>query len=100
MLIGDGGLHGPAVGRVVGEGVGGQPGALVDHRGIPEAAVLVFLDAHAVPDGQTHHEAGEEIEVVLLTHAEVSKMCDDPAVQIDAKAWGVLYLYQQLGRFT
>ena len=65
-----------------------------------EAAVLVFLDAHAVPDGRTHHEAGEEIEVVLLSHAEVCRLCNDPAVLIDAKTWGVLYLYQQLGRFA
>ncbi len=65
-----------------------------------EAAVLVFLDAHAMPDGRTHHEPGEEIEVLLLSHAEVCRLCDDPAVQIDAKAWTVLYLFEQMGRFV
>jgi ADP-ribose pyrophosphatase len=65
-----------------------------------EAAVLVFVDAHAVPGAQTQHEHGEEIEVVLLDHAAVCRLCDEPAIRIDAKAWSALYLYQQLGHFT
>lgn len=65
-----------------------------------EAAVLVFVDAYAPKGAQTKHEAGEEIEVLLLTHADACRLCDEPTVRIDAKAWGVLYMYQQLGRFV
>ena len=43
-------------------------------------------------------EATEVIEVVLLDHAEVCRLCDNPGLAIDAKAWGVLHLYKKLGR--
>jgi len=65
-----------------------------------EAAVLVFLDAHAPAGAQPKHEAGEEIEVLLLDHAAVCRLCEQPDLGIDAKAWSVLYLYQQLGQFV
>ncbi len=64
-----------------------------------EAAVLVFVDAHAPPDAKPHLDGGEEIEVVLLDYAAACRLCDEPAIRIDAKAWLALYLYQMLGRF-
>lgn len=65
-----------------------------------ESAVLVFVDVRAplAPPVQVL-EPGEVIEVVLLEHADVCRLCDDPTARFDAKAWSVLYLYQQMGRF-
>lgn len=62
-----------------------------------ESAPLAFVDVHQPPGGRQTLEASEDIEVILLDHAQVCQLCDSQ-VRIDAKAWTVLYLYQQLGR--
>jgi ADP-ribose pyrophosphatase len=62
-----------------------------------ESSVLAFVTARATPDGKPRLEKSEEIEVQLLDYAQVCALCDSGA-RIDAKAWAVLYLYQQLGR--
>ncbi len=62
-----------------------------------ESAVLVFVTAKAPPGSVTAHEESEEIEVVLLDHAEVVALCNSSA-RIDGKAWAVLLMYQMLGR--
>ena len=76
---GDRGLDGPAVRRVVSEGLRGQPGALVDHRGIPQAAVLVFQRdgaAMVIDPGRTsgvseQHEREQASDPGLAGHQPV-----------------------------
>jgi ADP-ribose pyrophosphatase len=63
-----------------------------------EAVAMVFVDAHLTPEALPKLDASEDLEVVLLDFAGVCRLCDDASARIDAKAWGVLYLYQQLGR--
>jgi ADP-ribose pyrophosphatase len=65
-----------------------------------ESAYLAFVDVRATPDTKPRLEASEDIEVLLLTLPEVSRLCDDPSARMDAKAWTVLYLYQQLGKLA
>jgi len=62
-----------------------------------EAVALAFVDVRRLEGGQQKLEAGEEIEVCLLDWAQVSALVDS-SVRIDAKAWCLLYHYQQLGR--
>src|SRR5262245_22556347 len=62
-----------------------------------ESAVLVFVDVRSTSETKQKLDVSEDIEVILLDHAAVCRLCDHPDLPIDAKAWGVLYLYQQLG---
>jgi ADP-ribose pyrophosphatase len=61
-----------------------------------EAAAMAFVDVRGTVN--PHLEASEDIEVILLDHPAVCRLCDDRAALIDAKAWTVLFLYQQLGK--
>lgn len=63
-----------------------------------EAAALAFVDVCGEPGSAQSLDASEDLEVVLLTYDELSKLCDDTTQVIDTKAWAVLFLYQQLGR--
>ena len=65
-----------------------------------ESAALVFVEARATPKTKPKLDASEDLEVVLLDHAGVCRLCDDPTARIDAKAWATLYLYQQLGQLV
>jgi ADP-ribose pyrophosphatase len=62
-----------------------------------EAVALAFVDVRET-GGRQKLDQSEEIEVVLLDYAKVRTLCDDRTVRIDAKAWLVLHLYQQLGK--
>jgi ADP-ribose pyrophosphatase len=62
-----------------------------------ETAAMAFVDVQRTEKGIAALEASEDIEVMLLDHAAIGRLCDDPDVRIDAKAWMTLYLYQQLG---
>jgi ADP-ribose pyrophosphatase len=61
-----------------------------------EAAALAFVEVRGTPCS-SHLEASECIEVMLLDHEGVCRLCDDHAPNVDAKAWVVLYMYQRLG---
>ena len=63
-----------------------------------EAALLAFVDVRGELGAVQTLEPGEEVEVMLLDYEGLCELCDDPTQVIDAKAWMVLYLYQQLGR--
>jgi ADP-ribose pyrophosphatase len=65
-----------------------------------ESAVLAFVDARATPDAKQHLDHSEDLEVLLLGFEEACALCENRDVNIDAKAWSVLFLYQQLGRFV
>ncbi len=62
-----------------------------------ETAVLVFIDVAGKPD-TANLEKSEDIEVLLLDMASVSRLCDSPGMAVDAKAWATLYMFQVLGR--
>jgi ADP-ribose pyrophosphatase len=62
-----------------------------------EAVALAFVDARRIEGGGQKLEAGEAIEVILADHAQVCALCQAP-VRIDAKAWCILYHFEQLGR--
>jgi ADP-ribose pyrophosphatase len=64
---------------------------------IDESAVMVFVECTGTPS-TAGAEATEDIEVLVLDHAGLSRIADDHALQVSAKAWPVLYLFQQLGR--
>jgi ADP-ribose pyrophosphatase len=65
-----------------------------------ETAAMAFVDVRPAPGGRPPPEAAEDIEVVLLDHAGVCRLCEAPDLPIDAKAWTMLYLYQQLGQIV
>jgi ADP-ribose pyrophosphatase len=73
--------------------------ALYSSSGLTDEAVaMVFVDASRTLEALPKLDALEDLEVVLLDFDAVCRMCDDASARIDARAWGVLYLYQQLGR--
>jgi hypothetical protein len=61
-----------------------------------EAAAMAFLEVTGSVNPQL--EASEDIEVLLLDHDAVCRLCDDATVRMDAKVWLVLWMYRQLGR--
>jgi ADP-ribose pyrophosphatase len=63
-----------------------------------ETAAMAFVDVYSTKEGRPTPDASEEIEVMTLNFTQVCQLCDDPNVQIDAKAWTMLYHYKQLGR--
>jgi ADP-ribose pyrophosphatase len=65
-----------------------------------EAVPMIFVDARATPEARAKLDASEDLEVVLLDFAGICRMCDDCSLRIEAKAWPILYMYQQLGRLT
>jgi len=76
-------------------------GPLLSSSGLTdETAALVFVDVQATPESKQQLEGLEEIEVILLDFAGVCEMCANTSVHLDAKAWTVLYMYQQLGKLS
>lgn len=63
-----------------------------------EAVAMIFVDAHAKPHSKAKPEASEDLQVVLLDFAGICRLCDDGSARIEAKAWQILYMYQQMGR--
>jgi ADP-ribose pyrophosphatase len=63
-----------------------------------EAVPLIFVGARATPQAKAKLDASEDLEVVLLDFAGICQLCDDRSLKISAKAWPILYMYQQLGR--
>jgi ADP-ribose pyrophosphatase len=61
-----------------------------------EAVVLVFVTARAVPGQGPTPDRSEDFEVAMLDFRQVCELCQSDA-RIDAKAWTILYMYQQLG---
>jgi ADP-ribose pyrophosphatase len=65
-----------------------------------EAAAMAFIDVRSTPESKQALEGSEDIEVLLLDFEQVSALCDDQTKRFDAKAWTVLYVYQQLGKLV
>ncbi|MFZ0612233.1 MAG: NUDIX hydrolase [Desulfobacterales bacterium] len=61
-----------------------------------ESVAMVYVDC----DGELStagNEGIEQIEVILASAAEVARLCADPALKFDAKAWLVLRGYARHG---
>jgi ADP-ribose pyrophosphatase len=65
-----------------------------------EAAVIAFVDARTTPEAKQHLDHSEDLEVLLLDFGQACALSEKEDVNIDAKAWSVLFLYQQLGQFV
>lgn len=65
-----------------------------------EAAAMAFVTVEGDPSAGPNLEPSECLEVMFLDHEGVCKLCNDPEPNVDAKAWMVLYLYQQLGKLA
>jgi ADP-ribose pyrophosphatase len=63
-----------------------------------EAVAMAYVDARRTPQTQPKLDKLEDLEVVLLDYAGVCRLCDDRSARIDARAWAILYMYQQLGQ--
>ena len=63
-----------------------------------EAIIMAFVDVRAVDGIGPQLEASEDLEVLLLDHAEVCRLCDDPSARMDGRCWLTLHLYERLGR--
>ncbi len=63
-----------------------------------EAVAMAFVEARMTPEALPKLDKAEDLQVVLLDFAGVCRLCDDRAARLDAKAWAILYSYQQMGR--
>jgi ADP-ribose pyrophosphatase len=65
-----------------------------------EMSPLVFVEARESPNSKQKLDGMEDIEVVLLDYQQVCEMVENRAVRFDAKAWTILFMYQQLGKLV
>ncbi|MCU0591671.1 MAG: NUDIX hydrolase [Desulfobacterales bacterium] len=61
-----------------------------------ESMVLVYAECHGEPS-TSGNEASEIIEVMLLSPEQAGRLCSDPALKFDAKAWLVLSGFAAMG---
>ena len=59
---------------------------------------MAFIDVRGDVGCAQALEGSEDIEVLVLDHEQASRLCDDTSLHVDAKAWIVLHMYQQLGK--
>jgi len=62
-----------------------------------ETIAMAFVDAWATPQTQPKPDVSEDLQVVLLDFAGLCRLCDDRSARIDARAWAILFAYQQIG---
>ncbi|MHB1426922.1 MAG: NUDIX domain-containing protein [Gemmataceae bacterium] len=73
--------------------------ALYSSSGLTDETVaLVFVDARATPHAKQKLDALEDLEVVLLDWDGIRRLCDDRSARIEARAWSILFMYQQMGQ--
>ena len=65
-----------------------------------EAAVLAYVDVRATAETKQKLEESEDIEVILLDYEQVCKLCDQPDLPLDARAWSALFMFQELGKLA
>jgi ADP-ribose pyrophosphatase len=61
-----------------------------------ESACLAFVDVEGTPNPQP--EQSESLEVELLDHAAISRLCEDPSIQMDVKVWLILWQIRSQGQ--
>jgi ADP-ribose pyrophosphatase len=54
-----------------------------------ESVTLVYVECEGQPSIEGNVDS-EEIEIMLVSPSDASKMCKDPELKFDAKAWLVL----------
>ncbi len=62
-----------------------------------ESVTMVYVECDGEPSIDRNAEA-ELIEVELVSPSQISRMCADPALKFDAKAWLVLSNFARTGR--
>ncbi len=61
-----------------------------------ESVVMVYIECSGKPS-TAHNTESEAIEVELISRSEASRLCEDPALKFDAKAWLVLSKFAHNG---
>ena len=61
-----------------------------------ESVAMVYVVCEGNPS-TARNSGSESIEVVLVSPAQASRLCEDPALKFDAKAWLVLSEYAKYG---
>ena len=62
-----------------------------------ESVAMVYVECDGEPSA-AGNEGVEQIEVILASGAEVGRLCADPELKFDAKAWLVLTAFARHGR--
>jgi ADP-ribose pyrophosphatase len=62
-----------------------------------ESVAMVYVECDGKPSA-AGNEGIEQIEVILASVAEVVRLCADPELKFDAKAWLVLTAFVKHGR--
>ena len=62
-----------------------------------ESVAMVYVECDGEPSA-AGNEGIEQIEVILASGAEVGRLCADPELKFDAKAWLVLTAFARHGR--
>jgi len=62
-----------------------------------ESVAMVYVECDGEPSA-AGNEGVEQIEVILASGAEVGRLCADPELKFDAKAWLVLTAFAKHGR--
>jgi ADP-ribose pyrophosphatase len=61
-----------------------------------ESVAMIYVECEGVPS-TAGNEGPEQIEVLLMSREEVSRLCKDSSLKFDAKAWLVLTQYAEHG---
>ena len=62
-----------------------------------ESVSMVYVECDGEPS-DTANEGSEDIEVLFVSQKEVRRLCNDPTLKFDAKAWIVLSNFGEFGR--
>jgi ADP-ribose pyrophosphatase len=62
-----------------------------------ESVAMVYVECDGEPSA-AGNEGIERIEVILASGAEAGRLCADPELKFDAKAWLVLTAFARHGR--
>ena len=62
-----------------------------------ESVAMVYVECDGEPSA-AGNEGIEQIEVILASAAEIGRLCADPELKFDAKAWLVLTAFARHGR--
>lgn len=62
-----------------------------------ESVAMVYVECDGEPSA-AFNEGIERIEVIMVSAAQVARLCADPKLKFDAKAWLVLTAFARYGR--
>ncbi len=61
-----------------------------------ESVVMVYIECNGRPS-TAGNTASESIEIDFVSPSQAARLCDNPTLKFDAKAWLVLYNYSKTG---